>query len=104
MKATKAAGLGTGTPAKSYVALGLALFGTFVAGKRLWFALAALAILVSGAIGGFHAGVEYGWWTGRCLARWVYSWMEMLVGSLVEWVWRMVRRGESMSRLDHVPL
>ena len=30
--------------------------------------LAALAILVSGAIGGFHAGVEYGWWDGltRC--------------------------------------
>ena len=22
------------------------------------------AILVSGAIGGFHAGVEYGWWDG----------------------------------------
>lgn len=30
--------------------------------------LAALAILVSGAIGGYHAGVEYGWWEGltRC--------------------------------------
>ena len=30
--------------------------------------LAALAILVSGAIGGYHAGVEYGWWDGltRC--------------------------------------
>ena len=30
--------------------------------------LAALAILVSGAIGAFHAGVEYGWWEGltRC--------------------------------------
>ncbi len=30
--------------------------------------LAALAILVSGVIGGFHAGVEYGWWEGltRC--------------------------------------
>jgi disulfide bond formation protein DsbB len=26
--------------------------------------LAALAILVSGLIGGFHAGVEYGWWEG----------------------------------------
>ncbi len=25
---------------------------------------AALAILVSGLIGGFHAGVEYGWWEG----------------------------------------
>ncbi|HEX7853953.1 MAG TPA: disulfide bond formation protein B [Sphingobium sp.] len=31
-------------------------------------ALAALAILTSGLIGGFHAGVEYGWWEGltRC--------------------------------------
>ncbi|MGL5840113.1 MAG: disulfide bond formation protein B [Sphingorhabdus sp.] len=26
--------------------------------------LAALAILASGVIGGYHAGVEYGWWEG----------------------------------------
>jgi disulfide bond formation protein DsbB len=26
--------------------------------------LAALAVAVSGAIGAFHAGVEYGWWEG----------------------------------------
>lgn len=26
--------------------------------------LAALAIIASGLIGGFHAGVEYGWWEG----------------------------------------
>ena len=26
--------------------------------------LAAVAILLSGLIGGFHAGVEYGWWEG----------------------------------------
>lgn len=26
--------------------------------------VAALAIMVSGLIGGFHAGVEYGWWEG----------------------------------------
>ena len=25
---------------------------------------AAMAVLVSGLIGGFHAGVEYGWWDG----------------------------------------
>jgi disulfide bond formation protein DsbB len=33
-------------------------------------ALAALAILTSGAIGAFHAGVEYGWWEGltQCTA------------------------------------
>jgi disulfide bond formation protein DsbB len=31
-------------------------------------ALAAVAVVVSGLIGGFHAGVEYGWWEGitRC--------------------------------------
>ncbi|MFL9839693.1 disulfide bond formation protein B [Sphingomonas sp. ST-64] len=30
--------------------------------------LAAIAIAISGAIGAFHAGVEYGWWEGltRC--------------------------------------
>jgi len=27
-------------------------------------ALAAIAILISGGIGAFHAGVEYGWWEG----------------------------------------
>jgi len=32
--------------------------------RALWIGLAAAAILVSGSIGGFHAGVEYGWWEG----------------------------------------
>ncbi len=32
--------------------------------SALFAALAALAIAVSGAIGVFHAGVEYGWWEG----------------------------------------
>lgn len=32
--------------------------------QRVLTALAALAILTSGLIGGFHAGVEYGWWEG----------------------------------------
>ena len=31
---------------------------------RVWTALAGLAILTSGLIGGFHAGVEYHWWEG----------------------------------------
>jgi disulfide bond formation protein DsbB len=49
-----------------YAAIGLALLA-FVApmGIRkplVW--LAALAILCSGAIGVFHAGVEYQWWNG----------------------------------------
>lgn len=47
-----------------FVALALALLSFFLPAKRLWIALAALAILVSGAIGAFHAGVEYGWWEG----------------------------------------
>ena len=32
--------------------------------RRALVALAALAIATSGAIAGFHAGVEYGWWEG----------------------------------------
>ena len=47
-----------------FAALGLATAGFFVPPYRLWTALAALAILASGLIGGFHAGVEYGWWEG----------------------------------------
>lgn len=31
---------------------------------RAFLALAALLIFASGAIGAFHAGVEYGWWEG----------------------------------------
>jgi disulfide bond formation protein DsbB len=31
---------------------------------RAFAIMAALAVLVSGAIGAFHAGVEYGWWEG----------------------------------------
>lgn len=47
-----------------FAALALALLSTVAVPRRLWIALAALAILVSGAIGAFHAGVEYGWWEG----------------------------------------
>lgn len=38
--------------------------------SRLLVVLAALAIIVSGGLGVFHAGVEYHWWTGptRCAA------------------------------------
>ena len=32
--------------------------------KKIWAILAALSLAVSGFIGGFHAGVEYGWWKG----------------------------------------
>ncbi len=44
------------------IALGLAAF--VLPPRRLWVALAALAVLVSGLIGAYHAGVEYGWWEG----------------------------------------
>lgn len=47
-----------------FAAVGLALLSFVAAPKRVWIALAAAAILVSGAIGAFHAGVEYGWWEG----------------------------------------
>lgn len=47
-----------------FAALAVALMGFFLMPKRLWVALAAGAILTSGLIGAFHAGVEYGWWEG----------------------------------------
>jgi disulfide bond formation protein DsbB len=47
-----------------FAAIALALIGLFQPGQRLWVWLAGIAILTSGLIGGFHAGVEYGWWEG----------------------------------------
>jgi len=47
-----------------FAAVALALVSSYVPPSRAWIALAALAILTSGLIGGFHAGVEYGWWEG----------------------------------------
>lgn len=51
-----------------FAALGLAMLALLAQPQRVWVALAALAILASGLIGAFHAGVEYGWWEGitRC--------------------------------------
>ncbi len=47
------------------VAIALVAFVIGNAGyRRALVALAALAIATSGAIAGFHAGVEYGWWEG----------------------------------------
>ncbi len=37
---------------------------SFIIPKRSLIALAGVAILVSGGIGGWHAGIEYGWWPG----------------------------------------
>jgi len=44
------------------------LFAAPSRNARLLTGLAALAVAASGAIGVFHAGVEYGWWEGltRC--------------------------------------
>lgn len=50
-----------------YAAIGLAALSFVVprtSGKRGLVILAGVAILVSGAIGVFHAGVEYHWWQG----------------------------------------
>jgi disulfide bond formation protein DsbB len=47
-----------------FAALGFGILSTFAPPKTWWIALAALAIMISGLIGAFHAGVEYGWWQG----------------------------------------
>jgi disulfide bond formation protein DsbB len=47
-----------------FAAVPLALLGFFAPPRWVWVALAALAVLASGLIGGFHAGVEYHWWEG----------------------------------------
>jgi len=47
-----------------FAALALALLSTVARPRRLWVALAGIALLVAGGLGAFHAGVEYGWWEG----------------------------------------
>lgn len=50
-----------------YAAIGLAALAFIVRqppAQRMLVLLAATAIAISGAIGAFHAGVEYGWWEG----------------------------------------
>lgn len=47
-----------------FAALPFALLAFALPRARWPIALAALAILVSGLIAGFHAGVEYKWWEG----------------------------------------
>ena len=47
-----------------FAALALALVAFWRPPGAVLVALAALAIAVSGLIGAFHAGVEYGWWEG----------------------------------------
>lgn len=47
-----------------FAALGLGLVAYAAKPPQVWAALAGLAIITSGLIGGFHAGVEYHWWEG----------------------------------------
>jgi disulfide bond formation protein DsbB len=47
-----------------FAAVALALVAFVARPKPLWIGLAALAILASGLIGAYHAGIEYGWWQG----------------------------------------
>lgn len=47
-----------------FAALALAVLALIVPRSRVPVALAALAIGLSGAIGAYHAGVEYHWWEG----------------------------------------
>jgi disulfide bond formation protein DsbB len=47
-----------------FVALVFALAAWLKPGAAWLTALAGLGIAASGLIGGFHAGVEYGWWQG----------------------------------------
>lgn len=47
-----------------FAAIAFALLAFLRPPGRPFILLAALAIAVSGLIGAFHAGVEYGWWQG----------------------------------------
>jgi len=47
-----------------FAAIGIGLLAFVLKPAQVWTALAGLAIITSGLIGGFHAGVEYGWWEG----------------------------------------
>ena len=47
-----------------FAALGIGAMAFVLKPPQVWTALAGLAIITSGVIGGFHAGVEYGWWQG----------------------------------------
>ncbi len=44
--------------------LGVASISLISKHKRLWIALGAYSILVSGLVGGYQAGIELGWWQG----------------------------------------
>ncbi len=47
-----------------FAALPFALLGWARPSAKVLTALALLGVLLGGIIGGYHAGVEYGWWKG----------------------------------------
>lgn len=47
-----------------FAALALALVALVLPVRKLFVALSGLALAAAAAIGGYHAGVEYGWWKG----------------------------------------
>ena len=47
-----------------FAALPFAVLAWIRPGAKLFAALALMGILIGGLIGGYHAGVEYGWWQG----------------------------------------
>lgn len=50
--------------ALAFVALSFVIPKSGYGFRKILVALAGIAILASGLIGAFHAGVEYGWWEG----------------------------------------
>lgn len=56
-----------------FAALPFAVLGWIRPGVRAFTALALLGILIGGLIGGYHAGVEYGWWQGMTACTTVAS-------------------------------
>jgi disulfide bond formation protein DsbB len=48
-----------------FAALPFAVLGWVKPSAKVLTALALLAVLIGGLIGGYHAGVEYGWWLGQ---------------------------------------
>ena len=47
-----------------FAAVALAFVSYLAPPRKVWIGLASVAILASGAIGAFHAGIEYHWWEG----------------------------------------
>ena len=66
-------------------ALAIGLIAWAAGSNRALVALTALAVMASGAIGGYHAGVEWGWWQGltACTATPVGGTGADLIGALI---------------------